>query len=103
MLSGWMHRPGGRVEGGEVPGRRVGGVRERERGGEDSEERERGSGRKGVRGGAGWVGVGGEGHCPAAPDRDWKRAVMLRAGTSWKLAPGSGRRRQARSWKWAVV
>ena len=57
-MSGWKHRPRGRVEGGEVPGRRVGGVRERERGGE--EERERGSGRKGVRGGC-WVGGGASG------------------------------------------
>ena len=36
------------------------------------------------------MGLGGEGHCPAAPDRDWKRAVMLRGGTSWKLAPAPG-------------
>ena len=45
------------------------------------------------------MGVEGEGHCPAAPDRDWKRkrAVMLRAGTSWKLVAGGGARLEAGS------
>ncbi len=48
-----------------------------------------------MREGAGWVGLGGEGHRPAAPD--WKRAVMLRAGTSWKLVAGGGARLEAGS------